>query len=249
MGISYSKEYEINYYDVDNKLDCTVTKLLSILSDIGNKHMEALGCGINELIEEGITWVFYNYKIDIKRYPKYGEKIIVNTIAEGFKKFYATRNYEIKDKDGNTIATGNAVFLMIDLEKRKAIRIPKKQYELFKVEESLKSDFKLPRIKDIDEVSCSEEFKVRYSDIDSNNHVNNTNYVQWAIETLPEEIIFNYKLDSVNVIFERECKYGQRINVYTKISEQEDGTIQTEHKIENENKEVLTRLEGKWSKL
>ena len=155
MGLSYSKEYEVNYYDVDSNLNCSISKLISMFSDIGNKHTEALGYGINEYLKEGITWVFYNYKIDIKRYPKYGEKINLTTIAEGFKKYYATRSYEIQDEEDNVIVTGQAIFLMISIEKRKAIKIPKKQYEVFKVEEDMKGPFKLPRIKDLDEVCKS----------------------------------------------------------------------------------------------
>lgn len=249
MGLIYSKEYEVNYYDVDSNLNCNVSKLLSMFSDIGNKHTETLGYGINEYLKEGITWVFYNYKIDIKRYPKYGEKINLTTVAEGFKKYYATRSYEIKDEEGNVIVTGQAIFLMIDIEKRRAIRIPKKQYELFKVEEDIKGPFKLPRMKDLDEVNFNEEFRVRYSDIDSNKHVNNTRYVDWAIETLPEEIILNYKLENLSVIFEKECKYGEKVNVYTKMTKLEDGNINTEHRIENENNECLTKLQGHWSKI
>lgn len=248
MKVNYSKDYEVNYYDVDYSLNCTVSKLLGMFADIGNRHMEELGCSVEELLNEGMTWVYYNYKIDVKRYPKFGEKITLNTVAEWFKKFYAKRSYEIKDEMGNVIVSGESIFVMLDLEKRKVIRIPKSQYEVFKVEKDTKETFTLPRLKDIDEVNFNEEFKVRYSDIDVNKHVNNTKYVEWSLETIPENILFGYNLKSLNVIFEKECKYGENINVYTKITELEDGNIKAEHRIENENNECLTKLEGNWTK-
>ena len=37
-------------------------------------------------------------------------------------------------------------------------------------------------------------FKVRYGDIDSNMHVNNVRYVEWAIESLPLDIVLNYEI-------------------------------------------------------
>ena len=48
-------------------------------------------------------------------------------------------------------------------------------------------------------------FKVRYGDIDSNMHVNNVRYVEWAVESLPLETVLNYELKELNVVFEKEC--------------------------------------------
>ena len=66
-------------------------------------------------------------------------------------------------------------------------------------------------------------FKVRYTDIDSNNHVNNTKYIDWAIETLPEDIVNNYVLDEVKVTFEKECKYGRRSKSIYRCKSREGG--------------------------
>ena len=65
----------------------------------------------------------------------------------------------------------------------------------------------------------------------------------------PGEIILNYKLENLNVIFERKCKDGEKVNVYTKVTRLEDGNIDTEHRIENEYNECLTKLQGHWSKI
>ena len=97
-------------------------------------------------------------------------------------------------------------------------------------------------------MELDDTFKVRYTDIDSNQHVNNTKYVDWAIETLPEEIVNNYYLDEVKVTFEKECKYGQIVNVYTDIREEESGLLVSIHKIETEDKKELTKLIGCWKR-
>ena len=46
-------------------------------------------------------------------------------------------------------------------------------------------------------------FNVRYSDIDTNGHVNNSKYVSWIIETVPLEIVLNYTLKNLKMDYKR----------------------------------------------
>lgn len=248
MGKSYEKEYELHYYDVDKNLKGNMSTIINILSDIGTKQSEELGSGMRELMENNMSWVFYNYHVKIFRDPMYGEKLKVKTEPVGFKKFYALRNYEIKDSHGNVIVTANAIFLLINLEKRRMMRIPQEQYDIYGVKGDMKEEFKIPRLEAISDFKYKGTFKVRYSDIDSNQHVNNTKYIDWAIETLPEEIVNNYSLDEIKVTFEKECKYGDTVNVYTDIREEDGGELITIHKIETTDKKEVTRLIGCWKR-
>ena len=38
-------------------------------------------------MEKRLSWVFYKYDIRVKRYPKYGEKIKVVTMAKSLRSF------------------------------------------------------------------------------------------------------------------------------------------------------------------
>lgn len=91
-------------------------------------------------------------------------------------------------------------------------------------------------------------FKVRYGDIDSNMHVNNVRYVEWAIESLPLEIVLNYELKELSVIFEKECRYGAEISASYEIKENEDEVLILHKIADNEGKE-LTVLTSSWKKL
>lgn len=248
MGKSYSKEYELHYYDVDSNLRCTMSTIINILSDIGTKQSEELGSGMESLLENNMTWVFYNYHVKVFRHPMYGEKLSVKTEAVGFKKFYALRNYEIKDSSGNIVVSANAIFLLVNLEKRRMMRIPQEQYNVYGVDSDMKEEFKLPRLEKIDEHKYQRNFKIRYTDIDFNKHVNNTKYIDWAVETLPEDIVNNYVLSEVKVIFEKECKYGEEVKVFTDVRVEEGDEIVTIHKIETVDGKELTRLIGRWNK-
>lgn len=244
MGKSYTKEYEINYYDVDKNLKVGMPRIIDILCDAGTRQSEELGADIDTLVKNNMAWVFYHYDVKIFRNPVYGEKIKATTEAVGFKKFYALRNYEMRDANGNIIAEAKAIFLLINLEKRRMMRVPEDQYEIYGAGE-ISENFNPPKLEKLLEHKYEEVFKVRYSDIDSNQHVNNTKYIDWALESIPEEIIDNYRLEEIKVTFQKECKYGEKIKVLTDIREEEDRIV-TLHKIESLDGKELTILIGKW---
>lgn len=248
MGIITEKEYEVHYYETNYRLECKMSSIINYFCDIGTKQSEELGVGIDYLTERKLAWVFYKYNIKVKRYPKYGEKIKVVTMAKSFKKFYASRAYEIYDENNEKIVDGEGIFLLINIEKRRAVRIPDDQYMAYGVDIENCPDIKITKLEKLTEEMHQNRFKVRYGDIDSNMHVNNVRYVEWAIESLPLEIVLNYELKELSVIFEKECRYGAEISASYEIKESED-EILILHKIaDNEGKE-LTVLTSSWKKL
>ena len=67
---------------------------------------------------------------------------------------------------------------------------------------------KLPKLSKID---FEKQFKVRRSDLDINQHVNNVNYIEWAVESVPEEIYNQKTLTGLEINFRAESKYGDRV--------------------------------------
>ena len=248
MGIITEKEYEVHYYEANYKLDCKISSIINYFCDIGGKQSEELGVGINYLTEKRLAWVFYKYDIKVNRYPKYGEKIKVITMANSFKKFYASRGYEIYDENNEKIVEGEGIFLLINIDKRRAVRIPEEQYIAYGVELENCEDIKPTKLEKLTEEMHHANFKVRYGDIDSNMHVNNVRYVEWAIESLPLDIVLNYEMKEISVIFEKECKYGAEITAACQIIEQEE-KLTILHKISDQEGKELTILTSRWEKL
>jgi Acyl-ACP thioesterase len=247
MGKNFTKKYEIHYYEVNSKMRCKLPAIINFLEDIGTQQSEQLGVGIDYCLKNNCGWVFYKYDIKMHKYPVFGETISITTEPVGFKKFYGLRKYFIKDEEENLIGEGTALFFLIDIEKRRPMRIQEEQYNSYGVDGDLDCDISMDKIEKCDEEENIKEFDIRYSDIDSNNHVNNVNYVEWAIEAVPPEVISNYVLTRIKVIFEKETTYGEKISVSATVKEVEDETqLKTYHKIKNNEGSQLTLLEAEW---
>ncbi|MEG1004463.1 acyl-[acyl-carrier-protein] thioesterase [Clostridium sp.] len=247
MNKGYTKQYEVMYRDSDYKLRCKLASMIDLFCDVGTIHAESVGDTIDFQLTHGCTWVFYKYDIKVYKYPKYREKINVTTIPVGFKKFYAFRKYLIKNEEGELLAEGLALFFLINIEKRRPARILKEQYEMYDVDGDMDKALDMDKIEKIEKEDYYKDFQIRYSDIDSNTHVNNVKYVEWAIESVPVDIIKDYEMKRIKIVFEKETTYGDMVHVSAEVREDGNGLV-TLHKITNRDGEELTLLEAHWEK-
>jgi len=248
MSKSFTKKYEIHYYEVNSKLRCKFSSIINFIEDIGTQQSEHLGGGIEYCAKNNCGWVFYKYDIKMHRYPMFGETISITTQPIGFKKFYGLRKYMIMDEEGNLIGEGLALFFLIDIEKRRPTRIQKEQYEFYGVDGDMDYDISMDKIEKNDEEQYNKQFDIRYSDIDSNNHVNNVKYIEWAMEAVPLDVLNNYDLKRIKVIFEKETTYGERVLVSATVKEIDDVNLKSYHTIRNGEGAQLTLLEVEWAK-
>jgi medium-chain acyl-[acyl-carrier-protein] hydrolase len=246
-GFAYEKEYEIHYYEVDFKRRALITSMIDFLGDIATKQSEELGVGIDYLRVNNCAWVLYKWNVDIYNYPTYGEKIKIRTRPYSMKKFYAYRIFEIFNSQGELIGKADSIWFLINIEKRRPSRINKDIYDFYGVSIDDESVLVIEDIEKPANPSYDKNFNVRYSDIDTNQHVNNAKYIAWAIETVPMEIVLNYTLKNIKVTYEKETKYGETIKVLTEIIN-EDNQVTAIHKIIDSEEKELTLLKTVWEK-
>ncbi len=246
-GIMYEKEYEVHYYEVDYRRRVLITSIVDFLGDIATKQSEELGIGIEYLKENKLAWVLYKWNIDMYKYPAYGDKIKVRTCPYSMKKFYAYRIFEILSSEGELLGKAESVWFLINIERRRPVRISPDIYDFYGVNFNDESILEIEDIKSPASISCEKMFNVRYSDIDTNQHVNNAKYIAWAIETVPMEVVLNYTLKNIKVTYEKETTYGETVKILTEIKNEENCTVCLHKIVDKEDKE-LTLLKTVWGK-
>lgn len=254
VGSSYNKikivtekEYEIHYYEIDCRKKLLITSLLNFFSDVAVQQSENLGVGLGYLNEKNVAWVIYKWDICLKRYPMFNEKIRVRTTPYSFRKFYAYRIFEVLDEGGDIIATANSLWFFIDTKERKSIRITDDMYNAYGIDKNNNRVLDIEKIKSPKKIDSEENFNIRYTDIDTNQHVNNVKYVDWAIETVPINVVNDYELNGINIVYERELTYGESIKVVTEIEERADDIVCI-HEVRNSQGKGAAKLKTVWNK-
>ncbi|MFU0824498.1 acyl-[acyl-carrier-protein] thioesterase [Clostridium sp.] len=239
------KEYEIHYYEADYRKQALMTSLIDYFNDVATFQSEGLGIGIDYMKEKNMTWILYKWDINVKEYPKYGEKVIVRTEPCAVKKFYAYRKFYIFNMKKEVIATASSVWLLIDIREKRPLRVTAGLIKAYGLDDDNHEILKIDKIIKLDKEESSLEFKVRYSDIDTNGHVNNEKYAAWLIESVPIDIVSNRTLANMKITYKKETKYGENINVIT-ASKQVEDKIVFSHRILNENGDEITLGETTW---
>ena len=248
MSNTFTKDYTINIYDVDSNMHCKYSSLMNYLWDVVISQTDSLGETDHGLVHNCV-WVLLKYDLKILEYPKFRDIITVETEAIGIKKLYGYRRCTIKNSEGKIILSGISTAMLIDIEKRRPAKISPEQLKLYGVEKELDEIMPLDDFIKLEASSITRDYTVRHSYIDSNNHVNNVKYVEMAIDTLPKELLDQYELSGIKVLFKKEASEDSTLHFNTDILRNGEDELITVHRVfKDEVQKQITKLEFKWKK-
>lgn len=234
MG-KFKKQYIIPYYETHKSGRVTPISLLKYLGETSGDHSDYNDIGIDELRKNNYGWVLYKWKARFEHYPKAKDKITIETWTSGFNKFYANREFIIYDDKGKEIGRATTLWIFLDINRKRPIRIPSEFAKIYDIiDEKVLDDF--VELEEAFDISKELDFYVRKFDIDYNNHVNNVIYLEWILETIPEEIEKDYFLNEFEIVYKKETLYGDFI-----ISQRDKGIFKEDYIIFNHsivNKEI-----------
>lgn len=209
----------VRYSEVDHRGLLTLPKLIDYFQDCSTFQSEALGVGMLWLKEHRRAWVLTHWQIVVERYPRLAEPITVGTFASSFKGLTATRYFFLKDATGEIIAKANSSWALLDLEKGRLTRPAPEDTDAYGVHDPLPMPEEDRRVRMPDTLDALDPITVLRYQIDTNEHVNNSQYVQMALELLPRDI----EHARVRVDYKHAAVLGDTI--YPKIAREEGRAV------------------------
>lgn len=239
----FKKELTVKYSEVDHNLALKPFALLNFLQDIASEHAESLGFGYSYLYPKNLFWFLIKYHMEFSEYPTGTNNLTLLTNPRGYNRFFVQRDFEFW-QNGKNIARIASIWSLVNMNTKELVHaknvIPDNP-RMVQFEKQ-PDDLEFIKIKPIERVDFSEEFKVRYNDIDVNGHANNGNYIVWAFEPLDFDFRTNHKIKTLDIIYKKEAKCGEK--VITNIEQKDNLT--TCHVLKNEQGEELCLLECDW---
>ncbi|MGO1579881.1 MAG: acyl-[acyl-carrier-protein] thioesterase [Peptoniphilaceae bacterium] len=208
----FSKQYEIyDFYCKNNRLriDILVNLMIETSNEERYNHINS-----NKFMESNdYSWMVYNWKIKLYRAINLKEKIIIKTWASGFDKIRAFREFEIVSDRGQVLAVASGVFLIVDINKHRAIRIPDEVKKDYLINEKINFDRK-KRLERIKEVYKIKEYNINNTDIDKNKHVNNSVYLRWIYDSIDSEFLKKNYIMELELTYSKEITNKNSISIY-----------------------------------
>jgi len=213
----FDKQFELNYFEMNEFGVASPTTILTLLEETAADHCYSINHSLYQLGEQNIGWVLISGIMQMERYPRYKEKITIRTWLSKYTTIKGFRENIIYDEQNNIIGRAKGLWVFFDIDRRRPVKIfddIMKKWS-FCNEESI--DYNISKkIKAVENSDYKLEFKVNRYDTDMIKHVNNIRYLQWVVESVPEEIIDNYYLHSIDGRFIAEAHYGQTVVSLTK---------------------------------
>ncbi len=205
--MKFSKIYEprISEYAKDGKL--ALNSIIGILEDAGSKHSASVNDNIIESGLNGVSWILVEWNVIIHSLPDSNEKLYVDTWAISKKPELITRReFEVKDKDGNVYINACEKLVLQDFNNGKLLKITPEMMTDYKPEEDVHYDFDFSKLREPANYDSKKNLAVRITDIDFNEHVHNTYYLDYALDAI--EGYESQKVSGFRIVYKKPLVYG-----------------------------------------
>lgn len=215
MGI-FTYNYKIKYSDISRNNKLTLKAMVGMLQEVAGLHSEQAGYGLNDIPNTHITWLLLNWKIKMFSHPHLNEMLTFKTWPRTIEKIYSYRDFEIFDSNNNLVAIATSKWVLIDADTKRIKKVTPDICEAYGGTVD-KNVFDCP----IDEkptipedLNLNFNYTIQRRDIDTNGHVNNLHYIDFALETLDEKTYNENEFDNLEIMYKKEIKYKENINCY-----------------------------------
>lgn len=227
----YSHKLTINFSDVNQNNQLSNKGILRLMQEVAGIHSGTLGYGVNDVPKTGLAWLLLNWKLKVFSRPNTNAELTINTWTRSENPLFSYRDFEVYDTNNNLIAIATSKWVLFNVNKKSITKLTpeiKEKYaciDKFAFENSFNEKLKEPQ-----NLEFVMDYTIQRRDIDTNHHVNNLNYLDYAYEALPEDVYFNINFSNVEIMYKHEAKLGDTISVFYSNTEENNHIISIKDK-------------------
>ena len=203
----------IEPFDVDVSRRLRPQMLFAYLLNAAWNHAKGTNYGHDELSARNLKWVLVKVKMLINRMPRWGERINIETWGKRKVKLYALRDFRVVLDTGEKLVSATSSWMVLSKTTGRPQRFDQKSDSLpwQPGKDEIKTDLeKVQEPRNGEEVAT---FRVLFSDIDVNHHVNSAKYLQWVIDSHPYEHLETTEPRSIELSFLSEALPNDQVVV------------------------------------
>lgn len=211
--------FRVRSYESDRTGTLKPHTLLNYFEEAAQQHATELGFGFEQLKRDQQFWVLSRLEAVVEDSPKWGDGVTLETWPKSVSRLFAIRDFLLYG-DGNEgsepLVRASSAWLLMDAASGRPLRPEKYLPEgplLRNAEkhalENLPGKLTFPENGE----ELLSEVDVQYSDLDVNNHVNNSVYLRW-IDDAVRTTGADRELTRLELNFLREASIPMRLRVY-----------------------------------
>lgn len=185
---------------------------MQLFQEAAGNHAQHLGAGYSALVEEKLFWALSRIRVEILRMPKWGDEIHIETWPCRLVGPFFRRDFIFYNDHNEVICRGVSGWLLISTENMRPQRADRLSFELPFNQGKYALESFPDRINGKAELPVFSK-KILYNEIDVNNHVNNTRYLDWVMDCFDSNFYLAHELKSFSLEFLSEMHWGDEVEL------------------------------------
>lgn len=187
--------------------------LLRIMQEAAAIASDEVGFGLKDIPHTGVHWILTGWRLEIKHRPPWRAPLRLETWPRTMNGFFSDRDFLVWHGQ-QEIARASSRWILVDAQTGRSTRVSDAVRAAYASQLDNLEVFPnapLPTNgKPLPNAAPSFATTVGRRDIDTNLHVNNLHYLDYAVEALPEEVYQNLP-STVEIVFRRQILLGTPI--------------------------------------
>ena len=214
----WKKDYNLRASDFDKYNRIKIASVLDLFQDAAGQHGIELGVGYEKMISRSYIWVLVRIKLKIISQPKSYQRVTVKTWPLAPNRLNYRREYCIEDQNGEKLIIGSSEWVVMHSETRRLVSAPDLYPFTDNFHPKMNFEARLDRVPDFEATDTPHVVNPAFSELDRNNHVNNTKYANYVVDALdPAE---SDEIEMFQIDFRKEVLQGVKIEIHTKTDDE-----------------------------
>jgi medium-chain acyl-[acyl-carrier-protein] hydrolase len=210
MELVWRESFRVRFYDAEPGGRAAVPALCRYLMEAADSHCRPLGMTLSGLRESGRMWVLARLALRIDELPSRDQEVTVETWGSNrIGAVRAYRDFRIFDAAGGVLAEASSLWLVLDMQTRKPVRLPEEILLYRHPEWRTPEAVDAIQLEPPEQLSREERLKVLWRDLDANGHANAVSHIEWALDAVPVELRRSARLASLDIQFLGEAFLGE----------------------------------------
>jgi len=220
----FTLKRSILYSQLSPDKNVSAAEFFRFFQDAAVAHTTACGYSLEKLSELNRAWILLSVHLKLEKPLRLGEEIQIKTWTYDFSRVSGPRAFVVENsKTGIVFANAVAMWAFVDAETGRPKEIPADMLCQFGNGKSAELPY-IRRAPKFDTETHVGDFRVLKRDLDSNGHMNNVRYIEYAMEALPK----NAEISEIEVFYKHSTFYDDKISLYSK--QDDDNSILIEFK-------------------
>ncbi len=203
--------FTVKTYDCRPDGQIKLNALMQYLQEAAARHAEQLGFGFADLNARDCFWVLANLRLELARAPKWREDITIRTWPSTSTRLIASREFVGEGPQGESFrATSD--WMILDRHSGRPRNLSRLDLSLPPAGPKALPG-KSNRLQPVGDYEQACTLRVPFSALDFNGHVNNTEYVRWALDGMYRKLSRLPEIRALQATYLAEVFEGDDVEV------------------------------------